>query len=367
VRFIHGRIYTIEDGIVPDGYLETEGSIIRALGPMEEILPEPNDIDLAGACILPGLIDAHTCLGLKEDSMRKEGNDWNEHGWTVGPELRAIDGFNPDDRAVRYALSGGVTAVAVSPGNENLVGGQIAAVKLCPNRPAEMLLDPFCALKLSIGEQAKGKNVPPCTRMAIGAMLRECFRDGGRTIAGATALKTVLRGEKPVFIHADRCDDIAFAVELCREFHLRCVIVHGSDSLFVGDILRNANVPVIIGSMLLTPANFETRHMDLCIPAGLDKMGVSFAISTDHHMSPIQALSISAALAVREGLSEEKALEAITIKPAQLLGIAHRVGSLRVGKDADLVIWNGSPFSYQSRVLSVIISGQITAKFDQLF
>lgn len=359
MRWIHGRIYTVEDGVLSDGYLETEGGVIKAVGPMDEIKPSLGDIDLEGACILPGLVDAHTSLGLKEDSMRREGNDWNEHGWIIGTELRAADGFNPQDRAVRYALEGGITTVAVAPGNENLIGGQVALARLCVSSPGEMIADPFCALKMSLGEQTKGNGVPPCTRMAIGAMLRQCLRDGGQD----AAVKAVLQRKKPVFIHANRCDDIAFAVRLSWEFGFRCVIVHGADALLAADLLRESDIPVLAGSILLTPDSYETRNMDMDLPAGLERAGVRFALTTDHHLSPIQSLSVAAALAVRDGLREDRALEAVTLEPAKLLGVDGRIGSLRAGKDADFVIWSGSPFSYRSRVQKVFIRGKLEAEF----
>lgn len=366
MRYIHGKIYTIEDGIIEDGYLTVKDNVIQSIGVMADTSVRPDDIDLAGACVLPGLIDAHTCLGLKEDSMRHEGNDWNEHGWTLGAELRAADGFNPEDRAVGYALEGGVTTVAVAPGNENLIGGQMALVKLCCDRPGEMIWDPFCGLKLSVGEDAKRKGSAPCTRMAIGAMLRETFRAAATASGGQgrdQALCRVLSGEKPVFIHANRCDDIVFAVEFCKAFGMRCVIVHGGDAALTAELLAREQVPVIIGSMILTPNCYENRHMDLDIPVTLEHHGVQFAITTDHYMSPVQALSVISALTVREGLSAQRALEAVTIEPAHILGIDHRVGSLRAGKDADFVIWSGDPFSYQSRVKEVVINGRSIARF----
>jgi len=360
VRWIHGHICTVEDGVFPDGYLETADGVIKAAGPMEDITPLPGDIDLEGAYILPGLVDAHTSLGLKEDSMRREGNDWNEHGWTIGPDLRAADGFNPQDRAVRYALEGGVTTVAVAPGNENLVGGQMAAVRLCADRPGEMMADPFCALKISLGEQAKKTGGPPCTRMAVGAMLREWLGGaGGRS----GALEAVLQRRKPVFIHANRCDDIAFAVRLSQEFGFRCVIVHGADALLAAELLHESDIPVLAGSILLTPDQYETRNMDMDLPAKLARAGVRFALTTDHHMSPIQSLSVAAALAVRDGLSEDRALEAITLEPARLLGLENRIGSLRAQKDADFAIWSASPFSYLGRVQKVFIRGRLAAEF----
>ena len=164
-------------------------------------------------------------------------------------------------------------------------------------------------------------------------------------------------------LHANRCDDIAFAVRLSWEFGFRCVIVHGADALLAADLLRESDIPVLAGSILLTPDSYETRNMDMDLPAGLERAGVRFALTTDHHLSPIQSLSVAAALAVRDGLREDRALEAVTLEPAKLLGVDGRIGSLRAGKDADFVIWSGSPFSYRSRVQKVFIRGKLEAEF----
>ena len=357
MRYIHCILHTVSCGIIKDGFLEINNGKITAVGPMSMALPGQGDVDLTGGHITPGLIDTHTCLGLKEDSLRYEGNDWNETGMPVAPQLRAIDGFNPDDRAVEYALAGGVTTVGVSPGNANVIGGQIAAVRLCRDQPENMVLDPFCAMKFALGELVKRKNAAPVTRMAIGAMLRDTLNSID-TESSLCALRPILEGKKKAFFHAQRSDDILWAAHLCQTQGMQCVIVHGADAALVSPYLKEMGIPVILGSLLLTPADYETRNLDLNLPVLLDEAGVSFALSTDHHMSPIQALSVTAALAVREGLSYERALEAITLFPAKLLGVDNLIGSLEKGKDADIVIWSGDPFSYTSRVEAVLICGQ---------
>lgn len=357
MRYIHCELHTVTHGVIKNGYLEINHGKITSLGSIDEISPCAEDIDLAGAHVTPGLIDAHTCLGLKEDSLRYEGNDWNETGMPIAPSLRAIDGFNPEDRAVEYALAGGVTTVGVSPGNINVIGGQIAAIRLCRDWPEHMVLDPFCAMKFALGESVKRQNATPGTRMAIGAMLRGAL-DSAAAEDVLNDLQPVLRGKKPAFIHAQRSDDILWAVRLCQSYGIRCVIVHGADTALVAPFLAKMGIPVILGSLLLTPSDYETRNLDLNLPALLEKTGVTFALSTDHHMSPIQALSVTAALAVRDGLSREYALEAITLSPAKLLGVDNQIGSLETGKDADIVIWSGDPFSYTSRVSATIICGQ---------
>lgn len=362
MRLIHGVLHTIEDGVIEDGSLEIEEGKICALGPTREA--RPGDLDLRGAHVLPGFVDAHTCLGLKEDSLRYEGNDWNEVGSPVNPQLCAWDGFNPDDRAVGYALQGGVTCVGVAPGNVNLIGGQVSAVKLCRERPDQMLLRRCCGLKMSLGEAPKNAQTGPVTRMAELAMLRGALcaariaMDAGKAIEKSSAIPALLRGEIPAFVHAQRADDILSAVRLGAEFGFRTVIVHGADAPLVGEALRQSCTPVVAGALILAPSSYESRNMDLDLPCRLKASGVRFAITTDHHQSPIQMLSVTAALAVRDGLDVETALRSVTIEPARILGVEARLGSLRPGKDADLAIYSGHPFHCRSRLLRLLIDGR---------
>lgn len=361
MRFVNAVIHTIENGTIEKGFLEIKNGKIIRVGEMDEL--RDGDISLRGAHILPGFVDAHTCLGLKEDSMRYEGNDWIEAGGVLSPQLCPWDGFNPEDRAVKYALQGGVTAVGVASGNVNLIGSQVSAVKLCKTSVNRMLVNRCCAVKFSLGDSAKSKTGPH-TRMAEMAMLRGILRearaavDAGRDDFRLRSLIALLRGEIPAFIHAGRADDIVSAVRLSREFGFKAVIVHGYDAPLVAEYLLENQIPVIAGSLIMTPANFESRNQDIDLPAKLAARGVDFAITTDHHQSPIQMLSVSAALAAHEGLDKDAALEAITLKPARLLGLGEHIGSLKAGKDADFQIWSGHPFDYKSRLLRVFVNGE---------
>lgn len=365
MRLIHAMINTIENGMIADGFIEIQGSKIGTIGSMDGIKPGTSDIDLHGAYIMPGFVDAHTCLGLKEDSLRYEGNDWNETGCPIAPQLRAIDGFNPNDRAVRYALTGAVTTVGVAPGNVNLIGGQVAAVKLCPETPWEMCLNNCSGIKMSLGEASKNSNAGPATRMAELAMLREELNKALLAIqhqkgsTDRTALEKLLLGEIPAFIHAQRADDIVSAVRLSQDYGFSCIIVHGADSALAADYLAKAQVPVIVGSLIQTPASEETKNMDIDLPCKLKEKGVSFAITTDHHMSPIQMLGVCAALAYRDGLDEETALKAVTLTPAKFLGVDARVGSIAEGKDADLAVFSGHPFRSHSRLERLYVNGTL--------
>lgn len=370
MRIINGKILTMEEESFEQGYIEFNNGKIISLGDMKEIIPEKEDIDAKGGYVLPGFIDAHTCLGLKEESNRYEGVDWNETSSPITPQMNALDGFNPLDGAVSYALNGGVTTVVAVQGNSNLIGGQATAIKLAGRNPWKMVIKNPCAIKISLGEEPKlayaGKGKAPITRMAEVAMLREALNKAKAYMeSGAAyidyeslALIPLLKGEIPAYIHALRGDDILTALRLSEEFNFKCIIVHGAESPYLAEQIKKAGASVIIGSLVLTNYSYETRNLSLQVPRELYKKGVPFCITTDHHMSPIEYLSVSAALAVREGLPMDVALRSITIEPANIAGISDRVGSLAVGKDADIAVFTKHPFKYDARLAALFINGE---------
>ena len=172
------------------------------------------------------------------------------------------------------------------------------------------------------------------------------------------ALVGVLRGELPVHCHAHRADDIATAVRICREFGLRLVVVHGTEGHLISELLARENIPVITGPCLTDRCKPELMNQTIENPALLSRAGVKVAICTDHPETPIQYLPLCAAIAVRAGMDEEEALAAITINPAVIAGLEKRVGSLAVGKDADVVVTSRHPLDWKSRVEAVFIGGK---------
>lgn len=369
MRIINGKLLTMEGPVIENGYIEWQNGIISLLGNMDEITPGPDDYDAHGGYVLPGFVDAHTCIGLKEESHRYEGVDWNEESNPLTPDADAFDGFNPLDYALAHALRGGVTTAVVSPGNTNLIGGQAFAAKLAGKNPAAMVVKRPCAVKFSLGEDPKNTYAPrkhaPVTRMAELAMLREILGQAKRYEADAPrkkdrrleALLPLLRGEIPAYIHANRADDIVSALRLAEELSFRCVIVHGAESPDVAEELKAAGTPVIVGSLVLTNYSYETRNAGLHVPAQLWEKGVPFCITSDHHMSPIEYLSVCAALSIRFGLPEEAALRAITIDAARIAELDQQVGSLHPGKDADIAVFNNHPFSYDAQLHALFVGG----------
>lgn len=378
----HAYLYPMEGEEIPRGFLRVEAGKIAALGPMEAApSPEPGEtvLDAAGACLMPGMVDAHTHLGMWEDSLCFEGDDGNEETDPVTPQLRAIDAINPMDRCFSEAAAAGITTVLTGPGSANAIAGSWCAMKTVGRRVDAMALVPEIGMKFALGENPKsvyhGRDEAPFTRMATAALIREELRKAKRYQkalkrhkqdpeqekpefdAKSEALLPVLRRKQKAFFHAHRADDLFTAIRIAREFHLDAVLVHATEGHLIAEELKAEGYPVIAGPLLSDRSKPELRHLTPENPAVLRKYGIPTAICTDHPVVPIQYLLLSAGLAVRDGLSREEALRMITLEPARICGLDDRVGSLRVGKDADLVLFREDPFSVTFRPEQVFVNG----------
>lgn len=376
----NGVVHPMDGPIIPRGYVAFEGDKITAVGPMEELEHEPEGLDAQGGHILPGFIDAHCHLGLFGDSLGFEADDGNESTDPCTPQLRAIDGVNPLDRGFQEAREGGVTTVLTGPGSANPIAGQFLALKTNGRWVDEMVVKAPVAMKFALGENPKSvyndRKETPVTRMATAAIIRENLSkaqeyqdkqskadedpdtDMPDYDAKLEALVPVVEGEVPAHFHAHRADDIATAVRLSKEFGLDYVIVHGTEGYKVAELLAAEGVPVITGPCLTDRSKPELVGQTLENPALLAKAGVKVAICTDHPETPIQYLPLCAAMAVRGGMEEEKALAAITSAAAEIAGIDKRVGTLTPGKDADVVVTSGHPFDWNGRIKAVFIDGK---------
>ncbi len=377
--FINAVIHTMAGPTLENGFLRVEGDRIAEVGPM----PASSDgeaIDLGGAHVYPGFIDAHTHIGMWEDGLTFEGDDGNEETDPVQPQLRAIDAVNPMDRCFSEALDAGVTTVLTGPGSANPIGGQFAALKTFGRRVDNMILRAPVAMKMALGENPKNvyheKNQSPCTRMATAALIREQLMKAKRYEEDVRraeedseldppeydgkceALLPVLRRELKVHFHAHRADDIFTALRIASEFSLDYVIVHGTEGALIAEELAEEYASVLSGPLLCDRSKPELRNLTPGTPGRLAKAGVPTAIITDHPVIPVQYLPLCAALAVREGMDEEKALAAITCNPARICGIDDRVGSLEAGKDADFVVFRSSPLLLSSKPEMVYIGGR---------
>jgi imidazolonepropionase-like amidohydrolase len=376
-----GRSKKFETNL-PNGYILISQGKIRDIGPMAKCPEEDEVIDANGRIVMPGLVDCHTHIGIMEDSLGFEGDDANELTDPVTPHLRAIDGINHADRSFEEARQWGVTTVVSGPGSGNVICGQFAALKTYGRTVDEMLIKQPCAMKVAFGENPKvvyhEKNHSPSTRMATAAILREQLfkakeymeawedyrkdseeNDKPEFDIRLESLIPVLKRELIVKIHAHRADDILTAIRIAREFNLRYTIDHCTEGYMIADILKEQQVRPVLGPLLADRSKVELKNQSILAPGILAKQGIPVAIMTDHPCVPQQYLLLCAAVAVREGMPEEDALRAITIRAAQAVGIEDRVGSLEAGKDADLVIFSGHPFDYRTKVDITIINGKV--------
>lgn len=377
---INAHILPMEGQDIEKGYLHIENGKIRALGPMEEAPQDAEVYDAAGTFALPGFVDAHCHLGICGDSVGYEGDDCNEMSEPVMPQLRAIDGVNPMDRYFAESAAAGITTVLTGPGSANPIAGQFIAMKTTGRRIDDMALKNPACMKFSLGENPKmtynEKHETPMTRMATAALIREELykakeyldkqtkasededADAPDYDAKLEALLPVLKRELSAHFHAHRADDILTAIRIAKEFNLDYVIVHGTDGHLIADILAEEGARVICGPLLTDRSKPELFHQKLENPAILAKAGVQVAICTDHPELPAEYLPLSAAMAVRAGMDPEEALRAITINAARIAGIDNRVGSLKPGKDADIVLCSAHPFDMSCKVQAVFIDGK---------
>ncbi len=363
------------------GQLLVDGGKIAAIGETVDAPADAQVFDAKGCLVTPGFIDAHTHIGLHEEAVRWEGQDYNELSSPVTPGMRAIDAINPRDEAFMNAISGGVTAAITGPGSANVIGGTFVAIKLHGRRVDDMVLRNPVAMKVAFGENPKGcygqnGRKEPNTRMAVAALLREELAKARRyaaDIAAAEADPTktrpydfdleamlpVIRREIPLKVHAHRADDILTALRIAHEFDVDVTLDHVTEGHLIADILAEEGKPVLVGPSFGSKSKFELKEKTFATPGILHRAGLPVCIITDAPVIPLCYLPLCAGLAVKEGLDEDEAWRAITINPARVARIDERVGSLTVGKDADIAVFDGNPLrDVQCRTKQVFISGE---------
>jgi len=324
-------------------------------------------IDCGNAYLFPGFIDVHTHLGLYDEGTGWAGNDANETVEPLTPHIRAIDGVYPLDQAFTDAVKSGITTVHIMPGSANVIGGTTAVIKTTGKNIKKMLVQEIAGLKIALGENPKRihshGNSDSITRMGIMGMLREAFYKA-RHADNPDDLRIrpivmALKKEIPVRIHAHRADDIITALRFAEEFNLDIRIEHCTEGHLIASELAGQQLMVSVGPTLTRRSKVELKNKTWKTYQELTNHGVEVSITTDHPYTPIQYLNICASLAVREGLSEQKALEGITILPAKNLKIHQKAGSIEEGKDADLVLWSHHPFHYLAKPKWTMIGGKI--------
>lgn len=377
------KIFTMNDGeeIIDNGYVTFENGVITKVSNGEPENITDDDIDGEGLTLYPGFIDAHTHLGLTSSGVGIEGEDLNEEFDPCTPQLRIIDGINPIDFSFEQARNAGITTVLVSPGSTNPIAGEISAIKTAGRRVDKMLIKTV-GMKFSMGENPKltymDKDDSPCTRMAVASTIREALFKAVRYQTDVESAETeedmpdydmkceallpVLRREVTAHFHCHRADDIFTAVRIANEFNLDYTLVHCTDGHLIADELSEENVSCIVGPIICDRCKPEMANLTPENAAVLTLNGIDTAICTDHSEVPIEYLPLSVGIAIKNGLSFYDGLRSVTKIPAVIGRIFDRVGSIEVGKDADLVLFNSNPFEVMSSPSLVVIGGKVVVK-----
>lgn len=366
---VHREAYAA-DILLADGKIAAIGTDLTA--PADAVIFDADGLD-----VFPGFVDAHTHIGLDGYGIGYEGCDYNEMNDIWTPQLRAIDGINPRDPSLADARRAGVTCVCTGPGSANVLGGTFLAMKTVGDRVDKMVVRDPVAMKCAFGENPKRCYRDKCdsTRMSTAAFLRGALmqaQDYGARKQAANgditkmpaynqkleALLPVLAREIPLKAHAHQANDIFTALRIAREFNLRLTLEHVTEGHLIADELAGEkDVPMAVGPSLTFASKFELQNKSWSTPAVLTAAGCHVSIITDNSVIPQQYLPLCAGMAIKAGMDPFDALKAITINPAEHIGVADRVGSLEVGKDADLVITAGSPFEVLTEVKAVFIDG----------
>ena len=334
-------------------------------------------VDAAGLRVYPGFVDAHTHIGLDGSGIGYEGRDYNEMNDICSPQLRAIDGINPRDPSLAAARNAGVTCVCTGPGSANVLGGTFLVMKTVGDRVDNMIVKDPAAMKCAFGENPKRVYKDKCdsTRMSTAAILRGALaaaKDYAARKQAANgdpaklpaynqkweALLPVLDGAIPLKAHAHQANDIFTALRIAHEFGVCITLEHVTEGHLIADELaKEKDVPMAVGPTLTHASKFELQNKSWATPGVLDRAGCHVSIITDNSVIPQQYLPLCAGMAVKAGMDPFAALKAITIHPAEHIGVADRVGSIQVGKDADLVLTGGFPFEVMAEVKAVYIDG----------
>ena len=372
---------TVYNAITPEGVIAdilVENGKIKEIGANLSVGADVEIIDATGKQVYPGFVEAHGHIGLDGYGIGYEGMDYNELNDIVSPQLRGLDGVKAMDPAFAQAARAGVTSVCVGPGSANVLGGTFTTIKTVGKRSDDMVIRDAVAMKCAFGENPKRcyREKSDTTRMTTAFKLREALAKAKeymekKEAAGddlskrpaldmkCEALIPVLKGEMPLKAHAHATDDLFTALRIAKEFGVKITLEHVTEGHLIAEELAKENVPLAVGPTLTSASKFELRNKSWVTPGILAKAGCQVSIITDSPVIPQEYLPLCAGLAVQAGMEPFAALQAITINAAKHAGIADRVGSLEVGKDADIVITDGCPFEVSTKVEWVLIDGQV--------
>lgn len=379
------RIFTVSGGVIENGVVVVRDGKFELVGEADILPKRVKTFDMKGASLTPGFIDAHCHVGVFNEGVGEIGNDGNEYGDPITPEIKAVDGIYTDDEAFLDATSHGITTLCIGPGSANVIGGQMAVVKIRSNILEEMVLTDYVGLKCAFGENPKrvysSKGKLPSTRMGVAATLRRAFNDAlnykaerdfhiskpakegepkppFKRDAAKEIILEVLEGKKPLRAHAHRADDIQTAIRIAEEYGVEIDIEHATEAHKIPNFIAKKGVSIIIGPLNYSKTKVELRDGSMDAARILSDAGVHFAVMTDAPVKKIGNLFDDVRLCVRHGLSRDEALKTVTINAARILKMDDRLGSIEQGKDADFVLFNGDPFDFMSTVKATVIDGK---------
>ncbi len=350
-----GKIWTVTDGVITDGVIIIKNGKIQSVSKKPDVPDAIKVLDLADKHVMPGLIDAHCHIGLSLDIF----GEINETVSAVTPDMQILDAFIPMADDIKKALRSGVTTVLLAPGNKNPIAGQTAVVKLYYDKTKDWVLKRNAGVKFSLRDEALMTDRRPTSRAGLLALIREELnkaktRKEDKPDPYLEVLKRVADANFPAYICAYTVDEIASAVTIVDEYDLNAVLIGARHGDELADMIAEQDIPVIYSPLLLF-----SRDKDLKRVVKMADAGIKIAFATGAPRTSLSDLRTSAIVAVKYGLSTEKALKSLTMNAAEILGVADRVGSIQKGKDADLVILDGDPLQPTSTVEMVIINGNI--------
>ncbi len=366
----NGLLHTMEQEKPIESDILIKNGKIAEISPNIQKTENIKSIDAKGMNVFPGFIDAHSHLGICEEKATVPGDVSNEGTNPVTPYIRGIDAVNPMDSAFHNALAVGITGVMVGPGSANPIGGQFAFIKTYGRCIDDMIVLAPAAIKIAFGENPMTNygncGNAPSTRMSVASFIREelfnaqqYLEENGKKDFCMECYRDLFDGKIPLKAHVHRADDILTAIRIAKEFDLGLTLDHCTEGHLIAEKIAESGYPAIVGPSLASRNKKEVSQSDFKTPGVLKKAGVTVALTTDHPVSRLQYLPVCAALAAKEGLGEYDALRAITIDAAEICRVDNRLGSLKVGKDADIVIYNGNPLDIFSTVYKTIIDGKI--------
>ena len=368
------RVYTMSGPVIQDGIVLVRDGKIEQVGPAAEVRVPDGYRTLTAKVVTPGLVDAHSVVGLSGWLNIPQDQDQVERSTSMQPELRAIDSYNPDEPLIAYVRSYGVTTMHTGHGPGILMSGQTMIVKTVGHTADDAVMVPLSMVAVTLGDGARergGKS--PGSRSKAVAMLRselikaqeyarKTDKDKTRDLR-LEALGRVVNGEIPLLVTVHRANDILTAIRVAKEFKLKMVLDGCAEAHMVLNEIKAAGYPVILHPTMAR-ANGDTENISFETASKLKAAGIPFALQSGYeaYVPKTRVILFEAALAAANGLSFEDALASITISPARILGIDSRVGSLERGKDGDIAMYDGDPFEYTSHCTGVVLNGKLVSE-----